>query len=98
MSQGQVPNILEDEGFVQEGCGILGATRNWRPRGYDVGPRKRNRLKSPDDLIVTDVYSGLRIAYSAPDNTAESTTMAPRNLAGKRIMHMLIYLEMLANL
>ena len=38
---------------------------------------------------MTDFYSGLRVAYPAPDNTAEPTTMALRNFVGKRIIHKL---------
>ena len=40
-------------------------------------------------FIVTDIFSGLRVAYPAPDKPAESTTMALRMFAGKRTIHKL---------
>ena len=41
-----------------------------------------------DVFVITDILSGLRVAYSLLDKTSvESTTMAIRMFAGKRIIH-----------
>ena len=40
-------------------------------------------------FIVTDVFLWIEIACPTPDKTVESTTMALRTFAGKRIIHKL---------
>ena len=40
-----------------------------------------------DAFIVTDLLSHLRVACPAPDQSAESTTMALRTFAGSRKIH-----------
>ena len=44
---------------------------------------------SADAFIVTDLYSGLRAAYPAPDKSADSITMALRMFIGSRKVHKL---------
>ncbi len=41
------------------------------------------------DVFIVTIFSGLRVAYPAPDETAESTTMALSTCAGKRVIHKL---------
>ena len=40
-------------------------------------------------FVNMDITSGLRVAYPLPDKSAESTTMAIRMFAGKRMLHKL---------
>ena len=42
-----------------------------------------------DAVVITDIFSGLRAAYPAPDKSADSTTMAIRTFAGTRVIHKL---------
>ena len=71
---------------MQKGCGVLRATRDRISRGYNVGPWEKGIDGSQDVFIATDIYSGLRVAYPAPDKTAESTDMALRSSVGSRII------------
>ena len=40
-------------------------------------------------FVITDIYSGLRAAFPAPDKSADSTTMTIRTFAGTRPIHKL---------
>ena len=40
-------------------------------------------------FVITDIFSGLRAAYPAPDKSANSTTMAIITFAGMRVIHKL---------
>ena len=42
-----------------------------------------------DAFVITDIFSGLRAAYPAPDKSADSTTMAIRTFVGTRMVHKL---------
>ena len=50
-----------------------------------------------DVFIVTDLFSGLRVAYPALAKTAQSTTIARRMFAGRRTIHKL-YVERLGEI
>ncbi|MFM7990532.1 MAG: hypothetical protein ACKPKO_65555, partial [Candidatus Fonsibacter sp.] len=54
-----------------------------------MGELSQGIAGSHDVFVITDIFSGLRVAYPLLDKSAGSTTMAIRMFAGKRMVHKL---------